>query len=278
MRVEGSTRLVGVIGHPVKHSLSPRMHNSSFESRGLDLCYVPLDVSPESLREAVRGLAVLGFFGFNVTMPYKEAMVSLMDDLDEPARISGAVNTVVIGADGSLRGLNTDGSGFVEACRESNVGLKGERVLLVGAGGAAAAIGAALSEEGVWELAVANRTEGRAEELAGKLRKAGMGVSVYPWGRIEEAVAEAGVIVNATYLGMGDSDPLPVPEKSLDESVAVCDAVYRAGVQTALVRAALGAGCVVVEGARMLLYQGVAAQRIWTGVEPDVEAMSHAIS
>jgi shikimate dehydrogenase len=254
------------------------MHNSSFDSLGLDLCYVPLEVSSENLSTAVEGLVALGFLGFNVTLPHKEDVAGMVDEMDEPARISGAVNTVIVWEDGSLRGLNTDGGGFVEACREAGVALEGERVLLVGAGGAAVAIGVALRDEGVREITIANRTEKRAEELSGKLRAPKVEVSVYPWDEIEKAAGEAGVIVNATYLGMGKSDPLPVSEKSLDAGKAVCDAVYRSGVQTALVSAALGAGCTVVSGERMLLYQGVAAQRAWTGIEPDVEAMSYALS
>ena len=127
--------MVGVIGHPIGHTLSPKMHNAAFAASGLDYVYVPMDVRPENLPAAVSGLRALGFRGFNVTMPHKEAILPLLDDLDEAARVSGAVNTVVVEERGLL-GMNTDGSGFVEACEGSGLSFVGARVLLVGAGGA----------------------------------------------------------------------------------------------------------------------------------------------
>lgn len=273
MLINGATRLVGVIGHPVEHSLSPRMHNASFEVLGLDLCYVPLDVRPERLREAVLGLAALGFLGFNVTMPHKAAVASLVDELDDASRVSGAVNTVVVEGE-RLRGLNTDGVGFVEACREAGVKLAGKSVLMVGAGGAAAAIGVALVREGVEHLTVANRTGERASALAGGL---GGEVSAAPIEELERLGSEADVLVNATYLGMREDDPLPFPQSLLVPGRVICDAVYRGGAETALVKAGRERGCTVVAGQRMLLYQGVVAQREWTGVEPAVEVMSDAL-
>src|SRR5436305_6624165 len=142
--VSGTTRLLGVIGHPIEHSLSPRMHNAAFaaakgmDPNGVDYVYVAMNVWPDHLAAAVGGLAVLGFVGFNVTMPHKETILPLMDELDETARLAGAVNTVVA-EEGRLRGLNTDGSGFVEACQEAEVSFSGRRVLILGAGAAAAA-------------------------------------------------------------------------------------------------------------------------------------------
>ena len=137
MKPGATTRLLGVIGHPIGHSLSPQMHNASFEASGLDYLYVAMDVRPGYLPAAVDGLRALGFRGFNVTMPHKEAILPLLDQLDGPASISGSVNTVVV-EEGRLRGTNTDGGGFVEACEESGVRFAGATVLLVGAGGTAA--------------------------------------------------------------------------------------------------------------------------------------------
>ncbi len=145
MDLSGRTRLLGVIGHPISHTLSPRMHNAAFAASGPDYVYVAMDVEPQDLPVAVAGLEALGFCGFNVTMPHKEAIIPLLDELDEAALVSEAVNTVLVSSDG-LRGTNTDGSGFVEACKESDVSLVGARVLVVGAGGAAAAIAASVLE------------------------------------------------------------------------------------------------------------------------------------
>jgi shikimate dehydrogenase len=276
--ISGKTRLLALIGHPVSHSLSPEMHNASFTADGLDFAYVCLDVVPEDLPVAVAGLRALNFRGFNITMPHKRAMLSLLDELDEGARISGAVNTVVI--EGSkLCGYNTDGGGLVEACKEAGVEIAGRRVLLLGAGGAAAAVALAFGEVGVGELRVVNRSVEHAEELRNKLRGAGLKkVEAHPYDALDETAREAEVIVNATPLGMKDEDPLPIPAEYLDEGRAVCDAVYRPGRETALVREARERGARVVTGQRMLLYQGVLAQRLWTGREPNVKAMDAAIS
>ena len=268
-----------MIGHPIAHSLSPRMHNASFAATGLDLLYLPLDVRPEALPAAVAGLGALGFRGFNVTMPHKEAILPLLDEVDATSRLSGAVNTVVVEGD-LLLGANTDGQGFLEACKESGIAFEDARVLVVGAGGAAAAISAAILEAGARRIDLLNRSAWRAEGLARRLEQAypEAEVSVH---RAEEpggAVRGADVVVNATYLGMKDKDPPPLQPDLLTEGTAVCDAVYRRGVETPLVRLARERGLRTVAGERMLLYQGVQAQRLWTGREPDVGAMSRALS
>ena len=279
MRLTGETRLLGVIGHPITHSLSPRMHNASFAVTGLDYVYVPLDVRSEALPTAVAGLATLGFRGFNVTMPHKVAILPLLDDVDAAAGISGAVNTVVVEGD-RLLGINTDGPGFLEACEESGIVVGGASVLVVGAGGAAAAIAAAALRAGADHLSLLNRSGWRAEGLGRRLGQAypTVNISVYGPDEVEKAAEGADVIVNATYLGMKDDDPPPVPPGCLAEGMAVCDAVYRSGVETRLMRLARERGLPAVAGERMLLYQGVQAQRLWTGKEPDVEAMSCVLS
>ena len=274
------TRLLGIIGHPVGHSLSPRMHNAAFAHDGADYVYVAMDVLPERLTEAVRGLRALGFVGFNVTMPHKEAVLSLVDELDDTARLAGAVNTVVIQDGGLLRGLNTDGSGSVEACREEGVSLSRRRVLLLGAGGAAAAIAVASLKEGASQLYIVNRTLRRAEELCANLSKVARGAQVLarPFDEVDEAAAEAEIIINATYLGMKKEDPLPLPAFYITAEKVVCDAVYVAGGESALVQHARWVGARTVSGGRMLLYQGVQAQRVWTGREPNVKVMSNALA
>lgn len=276
--ISGKTRLLALIGHPVSHSLSPAMHNASFAADGLDFVYVCLDVDPDDLPAAVKGMAALKLRGFNITMPHKRAMIPLVDELDEGARISGAVNTVVI-EDSTLRGYNTDGGGMVMACREAGIELSGRRILLLGAGGAAAAIALAFGGEGIGELRIANRSVEHAVELRDKLRGAGLKkVEVYLPGALDEAAREVEIIVNATSLGMKDGDALPVPVEHLGEGRVVCDAVYRPGRETALIQEARQRGARVVTGQRMLLYQGVLAQQLWTGLEPNVKAMDGAVS
>ena len=268
-----------MIGHPITHTLSPKMHNAAFAASGLDYVYVAMDVLPEDLPAAVSGLGALGFRGFNVTMPHKEAVLPLVDELDAAARASGAVNTVVV-EERRLRGANTDGSGFVEACGETRVGFEGAKVLVVGAGGAAAAIAVAVLGEGARELRILNRSRWRAEKLRDRLqeRYPGAGISVYDATDPEGAAWGASVIVNATYLGMKDGDPLPLPASCLGTDTVICDAVYRPGKETRFIRLAREQGLRAVSGGRMLLYQGVQAQRIWTGKEPNVRAMSDALS
>jgi shikimate dehydrogenase len=276
--ISGKTRLLALIGHPVSHSLSPAMHNAAFAADDLDFVYVCLDVSPDDLPAAVRGAAALKLRGFNVTMPHKRAMIPLVDELDEGARISGAVNTVVI-EDSALRGYNTDGGGMVMACEEAGIGLTGRRALVLGAGGAAAAIAAAFAEAGIGELHIANRTVEHAVELRSKLGESGVdNVEVHAFDALDEALEEAEVVVNTTPLGMKEGDALPMPARYVKQGRAFCDAIYRPGTETPLVRLARERGVRVAAGSRMLLYQGVLAQKLWTGREPNVEAMDRAIS
>jgi shikimate dehydrogenase len=277
--IGGRTRLLALIGQPVEHSLSPRMHNASFAADGLDYVYVALDVRPQDLVSAVRGAVALGFRGFNVTMPHKRTLLPLLDEMDEATRISGAVNTVVV-EESKLGGFNTDGGGLVEACQEAGIGIAGRRVLILGAGGVAASIAFAFAGEGAKEMHIVNRSAARGRELSGKLRRAKeeIRVQAYPLGALSEAASRADIVVNATSLGMKEGDPLPIPVKYLDEGRAVCDAVYRPDAETSLVRLAREQGARVASGKRMLLYQGVLAQKLWTGREPNVMAMDEAIS
>jgi shikimate dehydrogenase len=273
-RISGKTRLLALIGHPVTHSLSPAMHNAAFVADGLDFVYVCLDVDPDELPAAVRGLKTLKLRGFNVTMPHKRAMIPLLDELDEEARVSGAVNTVVIEASG-LRGFNTDGGGMVMACQEAGIELAGKSVLLLGAGGTAAAIAVAFGKAGVGELHIANRSVDGAAHLRDELLGTGMKeLAIHHL----DALPDTEIVINTTPLGMKEGDPIPVPPDYVREGRVFCDAVYLPGTQTPLVRLARERGVPVVTGGRMLLYQGVLAQKLWTGREPNVKAMDLAIS
>jgi shikimate dehydrogenase len=276
--ISGKTRLLALIGQPVGHSLSPAMHNAAFAEDGLDFVYVCLDVEPEDLPAAVLGLRALKFRGFNVTMPHKRAMVGLVDGLDDGARVSGAINTVVIEASG-MRGYNTDGGGMVMACQEAGIELSGKSVLLLGSGGTASAIAVAFGETGVGGLHIASRDAEHAARLRDKLRPTGVErLSVSSLSALEHDAPDADVIVNATPLGMKEGDPLPLPPEYVQRGGAICDVVYRPGRETPLVRLAKERGAHHVAGGRMLLYQGVLAQQLWTGRDPNVQAMDSAIS
>jgi shikimate dehydrogenase len=254
------------------------MHNAAFAEDDLDFVYICLDVDPNDLPAAVRGLKALKFRGFNVTMPHKRAMVALLANLDEGARISGAVNTVVIEASG-MRGYNTDGGGMVMACEEAGLELPGKNVLLLGSGGTAAAIAVAFLEKGIGYLQIASRNAEHSARLRDELSLTGVErLSVRSFAALQQEVPDADVIVNATPLGMKEDDPLPLPPEYVRMGRAICDVVYRPGQETPLVRLARESGVPVVAGGRMLLYQGVLAQKLWTGREPNVKAMDQAIS
>jgi shikimate dehydrogenase len=262
----GETRLVGLLGNPVSHSLSPRMQNAAFAARGLDWAYVPLPVEPAHLEGAVAGLVALGFAGANVTIPHKTAVVSFCDELDGAAERAASVNTLVI-RDGRVLGSSTDGLAVTDA-----VAAEGARVLILGAGGAAVAVAVALLEAGAAGVTVAARDSDRAHALAARL------VALFPEGEIAAAdpwpprPADATLLVNTTPL----RDELPV-EPRADQ--AVVDLAYRSGGDpTALVEAARKAGCnPVVDGLEVLARQGAASFERWTGVTAPVDVMRRAI-
>ncbi len=265
----------GVTGHPIGHNLNPRMHNAAFATDGKHVrdgqrwVYVPMDVRPELLSEAVRRLADLGSAGFGVTVQHKQAMLAFVDELDEAVNLAGAVNTFVVG-EGRIWNINTDGSGFVEACEEAEAILAGQWMPILGAG---AAITVAVLNEDIWRLYVAAQTANKAEELRAQLSEVGSEAEILTCS-LEEAgdvAAEAGIIVNATYLGMKKEDPLPLPAGTLTTDKVVCDAICVAEWESALIREA---GARTAPGSRMLLYQGV--RRVWIGGEPNVEVMSDA--
>ena len=264
--LSGGTRLVGIIGDPVSHSLSPRMQNAAFAARGLDWAYVPLPVEAARLEEAVAGLAALGFAGANVTIPHKTAVVSFCDEIDALAERAGSVNTLVV-REGRVLGSSTDGLAVTEA-----VACQGERVLLLGAGGAAQAVATALLDAGVAELIVSSRTSERAHALAARLRTLFHEHAVAAEDAWPPDAAAATLVVNAT----------PIRDEALIElrrELQVVDLAYRLdGTETALVSAARALGCrEVVDGLEVLVRQGAASFERWTGIPPPVDVMRAAV-
>lgn len=273
--VSGSSLVFGVIGFPVAQSLSPPMHNAAFRALGLDAVYVPFPVHPDHLPAAVAGLAAVGVRGFNVTVPHKQAIVPLLDEVLPEARAIGAVNTVRI-ADGRLSGTNTDGAGFLRAL-EHDLGFRpaGRSVLLLGAGGSARSIALALLGAGVGALTLANRTLERAAALAADCRARVPGCAVEAVALERVAGVAPDLLVNATTVGMGDGRS-PVALEAVGVRGAVCDIVYHPPETPLLARArALGLPC--ANGIGMLLHQGAAALQFWTGREPPLEAMRAAL-
>jgi len=269
----GAARLAGVMGWPVSHSRSPRLHGYWLKRYGLDGAYVPLAVAPERLEAAIRGLHALGFQGCNLTIPHKEAVLPFVDEMSETARRIGAVNTIVIVEDGRMRGDNTDGFGFManlQAGAPDWQAADGPAVLL-GAGGAARAIAVSLLDAGVPSVRLVNRTVERAERLAETLRQMApsRSIEVSAWNERADALADARLLVNTTSLGMSGQPPLEIAFDDLPATATVTDIVYTP-LETDLLAAAHRRGNVVVDGLGMLLHQGRPGFAAWFGVDPEV--------
>ena len=260
-------QVFGLLGNPVGHSLSPPMHEAAYEELGMDARYVTFEPEPEDLPAALDGAAALGIAGLNVTIPFKRNVLELVEPDDLAARI-GAVNTVDLSRS-TPTGHNTDAEGVVRAFERHDVALEGVAVV-VGAGGAGRAAAFALADAGM-RVRIANRTVKRAETLAGAVE----GATGHSLEALPDLLADASVLVNATSVGM-EEDETPVPADALHGGLAVLDAVYRP-VETRLLRDAASAGARTVDGAWMLLYQGVAAFERWTGRDAPVEAMNAAL-
>lgn len=270
MTLTGKAKIAGVMGWPVSHSRSPLLHGFWLDRYRLDGAYVPLAVRPERLAEALRALPALGFGGCNLAIPHKEAALALMDRLDPMAARIGAVNTVVVAGDGSLEGRNTDAYGFIEQLREARPQYRAAAgpAVVLGAGGAARAVVAALIGAGAPEIRLVNRTRRRAEALAAAF---GGAIEVTDWARRAEALAGAALLVNATSLGMSGQAPLEIDLGALATSAVVYDIVY-VPLETPLLGAARARGNATVDGLGMLLHQARPGFAAWFGIEPEVTA------
>ncbi|MDJ0934566.1 MAG: shikimate dehydrogenase [Kiloniellales bacterium] len=264
-------RLAGVLGWPVSHSLSPRLHGYWLQRYDIDGAYLPLGAPPASLERVVRTLVDLGFRGFNATLPHKEPLLALCDEVTPEARRIGAVNTVVIDGD-RLQGGNSDAFGFAENLRAGASDWPPESgpAVVLGAGGAARAVIAALQDLGVPEIRLANRTETRAVDLAAALADPERTpIRVLPWAERNEALAGAGLLVNTTALGMAGQPALALALDALPGGALVTDIVY-APLETPLLAAARARGNPVVDGLGMLLHQARPGFEAWFGRAPEV--------
>lgn len=264
----GRAKFAGVMGWPVAHSRSPRLHGFWLTQHDIDGAYLPLPVRPENLAAALKALPTLGFAGVNLTVPHKTAALGLMDRLSDEARRIGAVNTVVVAGDGRLEGSNTDSYGFLAHLKASAPQWRPKNgpAVLLGAGGAARAIAVALLDAGVDELRLVNRTMARAEELA-----AAFGNKIKPvaWHDRAEALKGAGLLVNSTTLGMSGQPALEIALDHLPRAAVVYDIVY-APLETPLLAAARLRGNTAVDGIGMLLHQARPGFAAWFGVTPEV--------
>lgn len=266
-------KVYGVIGNPIEHSLSPVMHNAAFEALGLDAIYLAFRVAEHDLGDAIRGAKSLGIAGLNVTIPLKEKALAFVDADDIASRI-GAINTIDFSTD-TPTGYNTDGIGALTVLKERVGEIRGKEVLILGAGGAARAIAFYLDTEGA-RLTIANRTEDRAAMLASSLHNADF-ISLSEE-ELKRHIKDADILINTTSVGMYPrADATLVNAGMMHSRLVVFDIVYNPA-ETKLLREAKKAGVqTIIEGVKMLVYQGAASFRIWTGMEPPVEVMEAAV-
>lgn len=269
MELTGKTKITGIFGYPVEHTLSPAMHNAAFEHLSLDYCYVPFSVRPEFLGNAVMAIRALNLRGINVTVPHKEKVIPFLDKVDKEASFIGAVNTI-LNSDGALLGYNTDGRGFMEALSEAEISTESKTILILGAGGASKSISYYLSGKAA-KLFIFDLDKNKAVRLVEELGNIRSNVEY------TDSISDLkgiDILVNATPLGLKDADPSPVPPSLLSQNIVVCDLIYK---DTPLLTAAAAKGCKTMNGLGMLLHQGVLAFEIWTGIRPPVDVMRNAI-
>jgi len=266
MEISGKTKITGLFGWPVEHSLSPYMHNAAFQDLGLDYCYITFPVRPDRLEDAVRAIKALSIKGVNVTVPHKEKVEEFLDEIDNEARFIGAINTIV-NKDDTLTGYNTDGRGFMKSLSEAGIETKGKNILIIGTGGACRAIAYYLNKE-AGSLYLFDIDLPKADALAGDLG----GVSK-PVKDLRIA-PDMDIIINATPLGLKETDPLPIDSSLLKPHQSAIDLIYK---DTPFLNEAKKQGLKTLDGLGMLLWQGVIAFELWTGLKPNVDIMRDAL-
>ncbi|MDQ0157178.1 shikimate dehydrogenase [Robertmurraya andreesenii] len=271
-RISGKTKLIALLGSPVSHSYSPRMYNLAFENLGLDYAYLAFNVENDQLKDVIRGLRGLGLIGFNVTMPYKTNILTLLDELSTSASLIGSVNTVV-NTQGRLIGHNTDGMGFVKSLNEVGIQLKGRTMTLLGAGGAATAIAIQAAMNGLKGISIFNRKDdfwSKAEHTVEVINKMEVDCKcslydIQDYDMLRKEIENSDILTNSTKIGMVPHvDECPIPDGTwLRPNLIVTDTVYQP-VKTKLLQLAEQNGCKIVNGLGMMLWQGALAFEIWT--------------
>ena len=278
-RISGTTTLLALLGSPVGHSGSPAMYNYSFDRLGIDYAYVAFDVKEDQMEDAIKAMKLFNMRGCNVTMPGKNVAVKYMDELSPAAKLIGAVNTIV-NDNGKLTGHNTDGIGFVQNLKEHNVDVKGKKIVVAGGGGAATAVQVQCALDGAKEITIFNKKDAFFERTLNTAKKIedgvdGVKVNVYDIddiAKMTEEILSADIFVNATIVGMKPMDDMSVVKdlSAFHKDLVVCDVVYNP-IETKLLKEAKEAGCKTVGGKGMLLWQGVAAFKLYTGKDMPVE-------
>lgn len=269
--ITGTTRLTGLLGSPVAHSISPQMHNEAFRALGLDYAYLAFDIDPKDLKQAVEGLKLLNIRGFNLTMPHKTAILDMVDTLTPAAMLANAVNTVTV-EDGKLIGHTTDGIGYMRSVEDAGFSIIGKKMTLLGAGGAATAICTQAALDGVTEIDMFKRKNASWESVLQFIKRVsqhtGCKVSLYDiedTSQLKASITESAILTNATNVGMApDTLATPIPTQLLDSHIIVSDIIYNPR-ETKLLQDAKNIGCPVMNGLYMLLYQGAASFECWTG-------------
>lgn len=277
--INGRTEIYGVIGYPVRHTMSPLMQNSAFKALGINARYLPFEVLPENLKSAVEGLVAVGVKGFNVTIPHKQNIIKFLDKLDAPAKFLGAVNTVKIEGK-KLIGFNTDGAGFIDSIKfDVKTSLKDKNIFIFGAGGASRAISFSLAGEKVKRIVFADIDRKKGKLLAEALsKKTGVEAIAVNSDKIavRELILNSDILINASPSGMHKSDAELIDAEWLRKNLIVYDIIYNPS-ETKLLKAAKLRGLRAFNGINMLLRQGARSFEIWRGVRPPVAMMKKAL-
>ena len=280
VEINGSTKLTGILGYPVTHSVSPQMHNAAYTKLGLNYCYLPISVKPEDLERVLEGIRILGFAGVNVTIPHKEAVVTHLDEVTKIARLIGAVNVILI-QEGHLIGYNTDGPGFIDSLREdAGFEVAGKRVVLLGAGGGAKSVALMLAQDGVKNLVISDLIYEKAENLCEYINSH-FGIAPYACpsksNELRKLIGSCDLLVNATPVGMHPKvNECPIEDDYIiPGSAVVYDLVYNP-LETKLLKLAKKNGAKAVSGIGMLIRQGALAFSLFTEQEAPVSAMKEA--
>lgn len=274
MVINTDTKIVGLLGYPLSQSFSSIMQNAAFQKCNLNKIYIPIEVTLNDLEAVVKGMSKMNFDGFNITKPYKLDIMKYLDDLDEYARLIGAVNTVKI-SNGILKGYNTDGTGFLRSFEEgTGEKVKGKNVLILGSGGAARAIALTLALNNAVKIYICNRTYEKAQSLAKEVARITNCIAIHMDNEeMKKAISDSQVLINTTSVGMfPDIDESPLDKNLLNSNLTVCDIVYNP-TKTKLLKDATENGCNIVPGLPMFVYQGAKAFEVWTNMEAPVDIM-----
>ena len=279
MNITSKTKTLGIFGHPISHTLSPVMHNAVIKALGLDMAYLPFEVKPPNLKEAINGIKSLGIIGVNITIPHKESVIRFLDDISEEARLVGAVNTIV-NKDRKLVGYNTDGSGYMASLKEElGFNPKSKRIIIIGAGGAARGILAALATQKPKSITVANRTLSRAVSLIktfkGKFRDTRFEAINLDDNMLKMSFNSVDLLINTTSVGMKQSKALKIPLETLPKIAIVSDIIYNP-LETLLLKKAKKFGLTTHGGLGMLVHQGARSFKLWTGMDAPMNVMRKA--